>query len=355
MDKDFYHFLYTKKSVPDMIDGYCAPMLTSQNPLKRLKARRLLKYWGLLMDKAFFDKRLQTVFFKLYQEIDKNFPKLTYELSGRIKALISTLNKIEELEDAVMYDIRNEFVEACLREMPSQSPAITEEARQSILKTLNSEKPNEFQERFEKFLFSYEFAENPFNRVRDFFAFRIILEDKGEGDFIEELYLIANLMIEFFNSNTFEVVKSYPVIQTGDLEANSPIIHIPTKSGLNPAYQSLVKDYVICPKKDGYQSLHFVVYDPYTERFFEVQIRTRSMDIIAETLANHDIYKENKYGQWQKEVRDNIDYSKIDVRGFRYYQYADPLTGKPKEFISDRAGITQAIPIKLEFEHFLTM
>jgi len=355
MDKDFYHFLYTKKSVPDMIDGYCAPMLTDKNPLTRLKARRLLKYWAVLMDKAFFDKRIQNVFFKLYQEIDKNFPELTYELSGRIKGLISTLNKMEEIEDAVMYDIRGEFADSCLQGMSFPSPAEAKQYRESIFKALRKEEPNEIQERFNDFLSNYTFAENPFNRIRDFFAFRIILEDNGNGDYIEELYLMANLMIEFFNHNTFEVVKSYPLIQTGNLEADSPLIHLPAKSGLNPAYQSLVKDYVICPKKDGYQSIHFVVYDPYTERFFEVQIRTRSMDIIADTLANHDIYKENKYGQWQKEVHDNIDYSQIHVKGFRYYRYADPLTGEMKEYISDRAGITQAIPIKLEFEHFLTM
>ncbi|MBR1540621.1 MAG: hypothetical protein IJ629_05645 [Clostridia bacterium] len=355
MDKYFYHYLYTEKNVPDMLDGYCAPMLRSFNPLIRMKARRLLNYWALLTDKAFFDKRIQQVFFKLYKEIDNNFPDLTYELSGRIKGLISTLNKVEEIEDAVMNDIRAEFIESCLNELKPKTDAEKEQCVQTLTIALEAEGHNSTKEKFAEFFEHYHFEENPFNRIRDFFAFRIVLEDRGTGDLIDELYKIANLTIEFFNSNTFEVCKSYPLIQTGELVFNSPIIHIPPKSGIKPEYKNLVKDYVICPKKDGYQSIHFVVYDPYTERYFEVQIRTRSMDMISETLANHDIYKKSKYGKRLKEVEEKIDYSQINVKGFRYFQYADPITGEKKEYISDRAGITQAIPIKLEFEHFLIM
>ena len=355
MDKDFYQYLYSSKNVQDMISDYCAPLLRSSNPITRMKAKRLLNYRALLKDKAFFDERIQQVFSKLYKEIDKNFPEITYELAGRIKGLVSTLNKVEEIEDSIMYNITVEFIEQYINQ---KSPFSDEEAnlyRKMLWQSLNEEENNDVKKDFLNFVNAYNLSENPFLRIRDFFAFRIILEDKGNGDLLNELYQIANLVIEFFNNNTFEVVESYPVIQTGKLEVESPLIHIPEKSGINPEYQSLVKDYVICPKKDGYQSIHFVVYDPYTERYFEVQIRTRSMDLIAETLANHDIYKKSKYGSKLQEIEEKIDYSKIKVKGFRFYQYSNPITGELKEIISDRAGITEAIPIKLEFEHFLVM
>lgn len=355
MDKKFFHYLYTKNTVPDILDGYCAPMLKAANPLLRMKAKRLLKYWGLLTDKAFFDKRIQKVFYKLYKEIDGSFPELTYELSGRIKALISALNKMDEIEEEVMNTIRLEFINHnfIIEKMTEEEK---ERYMAVLLEELNSERHNQTKAEFSDFFMGYDFnGKNPFSRIRDFFAFRIILEDDGKGDLIGELYEITNLMIEFFNKNTFEVKHSYPLRQTGKLDIDSHLIYIPEKSGLKEEYKNLVKDYVICPKKDGYQSIHFIVFDPYTERHFEVQVRTRSMDIIADTLANHDFYKMKRYGKQQQSVEEQIDFSRIHVKGFRYFKYTNPVDGSEKEYISDRAGIIRSIPIKLEFEHFLTM
>jgi hypothetical protein len=341
-----------------MLDAYCAPMLKAENPLLRMKAKRLLNYWALLTDKTFFNKRIQTAFFQLYKEIDDHFPELTFELSGRIKGLISTLNKVEEIETRVMQEIKDEFIDEFIDEESRKQELTNGEKdvfRQSIIAKLSAKKYNEIKGRFAEYFLNYNFKNNPFNRMKDFFAFRIILEDDGNGDKIKELYQVVNLAIEFFNNNTFEVCPSCPVIQTGPLLVNSPIIYIPTHSGIKEQYAKLVKDYVIRPKKDGYQSVHFAVFDPYTERFFEVQVRTRSMDIISSTISNHDTYKKIRYGKIQQEVEETIDYSRIHVKGFRYFKYTDPITCEEKEFISDRAGITEAIPIKLEFEHFLMM
>lgn len=354
MDKNFCYYLYTQKNVPDVLDKWCAPMLSDASALTRLKAKRLLKYWGLLTDKAFFDKRIQFVFNGLYDELNKNFPDLIYEFSGRIKGLLSTVNKLDEIEDYTISKLKNEFINNKFKATNGtilDQEAFFEECNKQLSDSGNNELKNEFQ----SFLMNYRFESNPFDRVRDFFAFRLVIEDSGEEFYINTLYKVANFIIDFFKKSTFEVIESSPLIQTGPLSVNSELLFVPKETGLNKEYIPLCKDYVLHPKKDGYQSIHFVVYDPYSDRYFEVQLRTRSMDIIAETLANHEYYKNERYSKQKDETAEMLDLSQIHMKGFRYFKYTDPHTGEEKVYISDRAGITQAIPIRLEFEHFLTM
>ncbi|MDE6084962.1 MAG: TGS domain-containing protein, partial [Muribaculaceae bacterium] len=74
---------------------------------------------------------------------------------------------------------------------------------------------------------------------------------------------------------------------------------------------SRMKDWISIPKSNGYESLHITVSGP-ENKWVEVQIRTRRMDLIAEKgLAAHWRYKgiksENNLDQWMNNVRDILE------------------------------------------------
>ena len=72
-----------------------------------------------------------------------------------------------------------------------------------------------------------------------------------------------------------------------------------------------MKDWLSIPKSNGYESLHITVYGP-EDRWVEVQIRTKRMDLIAEKgLAAHWKYKgiksEGNLDAWMNNVRDILE------------------------------------------------
>lgn len=74
---------------------------------------------------------------------------------------------------------------------------------------------------------------------------------------------------------------------------------------------SRMKDWLSIPKSNGYESLHITVYGP-ENKWVEVQIRTRRMDLIAEKgLAAHWRYKgiksESNLDAWMNNVRDILE------------------------------------------------
>ena len=72
-----------------------------------------------------------------------------------------------------------------------------------------------------------------------------------------------------------------------------------------------LKDWLSIPKSNGYESLHITVYGP-ENKWVEVQIRTKRMDLIAEKgLAAHWRYKgiksESNLDTWMNNVRDILE------------------------------------------------
>lgn len=350
MDKEFYHYLYNRSRVSEMIADYCKPMLKVADPLRRLRSRKLLNYWNIFKSETFLfgdddHDGIPDLLQKITDAIDTNFPDLDYDLSGRIKDLFSTLNKVDIVEDAALDQVRTEFVENYIKSLRTESDVVAEHSRTMLYQELDAEGNNHVKEEFAEFFVTYNFAKhNPFDRIRDFLAFRIIIEDEGKGDKIVELYEMANMIIELINSETtFDVVPSMPLSETGPLKSRSHLIFVPSESGLKKEFIPLGKDYIVKPKPDGYQSLHIVLQDPFTNQYVELQLRTRSMHIIAETDAKHEKHKEKKYGHKQKEVAQTINFSQIHLANnhFRYYKYIDSVTGKEEEHIHDKAGITK--------------
>ncbi|MDE7153005.1 MAG: RelA/SpoT family protein [Muribaculaceae bacterium] len=74
---------------------------------------------------------------------------------------------------------------------------------------------------------------------------------------------------------------------------------------------SRLKDWISIPKSNGYESLHITVNGP-EQKWVEVQIRTRRMDLVAEKgLAAHWRYKgiksEGNLDTWMNNVRDILE------------------------------------------------
>jgi len=97
------------------------------------------------------------------------------------------------------------------------------------------------------------------------------------------------------------------------------------------------KDYVSLPKQNSYQSIHTTLVSK-EGKMFEVQIRTREMDEVAEKgIAAHWKYKENnnihdkKLEDWMKTIRESIENSSKDetssevMENFKLNLYQDEI------------------------------
>ena len=195
------------------------------------------------------------IFGEIYSLIDKNYPAIRFSIDGRRKSVVSTEKK--------------------------------------ILHLLSDNKSLDL--------------------LRDLFAFRILLFGKNSEELVNVSYDIANKAIEYFIARGFTLCEADPISNTESFNAkNHPSIFIPGVSRIPEEFRTGVKDYILHPKENGYQSLHVTFRAPKGE-CFEIQIRTFDMHLHAESgYASHKTYKKTKY------ISDIVDFepSKIDIPGY---------------------------------------
>ena len=197
--------------------------------------------------------------------------------------------------------------------------------------------------------------------LRDRFGCRINILNKGL-DAIRMVDIITNDLIEFFcgyttperiqqfmdwidnnpeiDAETRETIhetmsydfildKSDTMRGMGDFNPkNHPTVIVPTETIILPEYHYGVKNYIITPKDNGYQSVHFVLHMPSYSKvcpggYFEFLIRTNEMHVYAEhELASHTMYKENqqkRYDDYGVSEAFQLNPDEISLLGFTLF------------------------------------
>lgn len=200
--------------------------------------------------------------------------------------------------------------------------------------TINGRKKS-FRSNFKKLVKSYPNLDS----VKDEFAFRIIVSSNkiGSPAAVILCYRIATILINFFVEQQF-----YPVtlVAKKDGKLSDEIkskIFIPSAPPIlieeYKPYSHFIKDYIVNPKKNGYQGLHVLLKDSKSGRYFEFQIRTSEMHEFAEKgYAAHSIYKPSEKLKCS---------SSICFEGFKYQINED----KTCELLLDNHGIIKPIAI----------
>ena len=126
---------------------------------------------------------------------------------------------------------------------------------------------------------------------RDLIAYRIVismprchLKSEQDREKVEEKYLyeIANVLPAFLEERGFTVESA-----RGIMESPSEF--------LNDEVRPYYRDYVAGKTPQDYRSLHITLYDNSSRCFMEVQLRTKSMDDVAEIgPANHLGYEKGQ-------------------------------------------------------------
>ena len=249
-------FIYQGQSIPHILSLYEAALQEGDGFENIAHATALRNYRELITDKQFL-KIIRRTFENLYRVLDESMPDLHYCIDGRRKSLISTERKLCRL-------LNN---------------------KQSI------------------------------DLFRDAMAYRVLVfgdDTNSSPKMVSNLYQTANSIITFFVSKGLILCEADPLSNT--MEEDSPErskLIIPKKSEISSSYLYGVKDYVMFPKENGYQSLHITFRSPTRGYCFEVQLRTFGMHLEAvDGTANHGKYKENKYQKIE------FDRSRVHIPGY---------------------------------------
>lgn len=239
-----------------------------------------IEYYSQVAKSKSFIRNMRSLFDKLYAHIDKEMPSLLFELSGRKKAWASFFDKMQML-------LENN------RSLAS----------------------------------SY----------RDIFGYSLITLTSNEDskEEIENLYKAMELAIRFFMGQGMTLCNSETKKDIDGFNAqNYPDIFVPDKSLLSEKYRYGVKDYVVTPKKNGYQGLQAIFQTKANTRF-EVQFKTLPMHI----RATHGSASHNQFKNATREITE-WEITNSHIPGLNCIKNSDG-----NEIIDDHIGFIKPLTI----------
>ena len=188
---------------------------------------------------------------EFYKYMAKEYPFLAFTFRGRIKSLIRAEEKFNGYVVEYIYNYYTEH---------GKYPSLTE-------------------------------LKNRLSCFRDFIAYRIVIampkchlkcEEDRESEELKYLYEIANVLPGFLEERGFTAEPANGIKES-------------TSSLLNEDVRPYYRDYICGTELDEYQSLHITFYDNSSRSYMEVQLRTKTMDDIAEIgPANHLGYEKKQ-------------------------------------------------------------
>lgn len=192
-------------------------------------------------------------------------------------------------------------------------------------------------------------------KFRDLIAYRIVismpkchLDENRSQEKVETWYLyqIANKLPGFLKQYGFLPQKNNEDEEKSEL--------------MNKTVQPYYRDYIQNPNRNGYQSLHITFYDTYSNTYFEIQLRTKDMDDLAEIgKANHLRYEHKQNDD--RSTRDTVPYGNV-IFDEAYYRGillqnldlasldVNMFTAMNNELINDGCGLYRGRLI-LPYEH----
>ena len=247
-------YLYSGDTVLKILQNYMNDLRKesreTRNEIDLAHCNFLLQIMELLEHNDFLTAQSQKIR-GFYKYMAREYPFLAFTFKGRIKSLIRAEEKFNGYIVELIYDYY----------------------------TKNGAYPpvSELKDRLSCF--------------RDFIAYRIVIslpkchlkpgEDQKEEE-IKYLYKIANKLPEFLEERGFTAESAQGVKQT-------------TSNLMAEEVKPYYRDYICDANEYGYQSLHITFYDNSSRSYMEVQLRTKTMDDIAEIgPANHLGYEKRQ-------------------------------------------------------------